>query len=109
METLPNRVKVANKIIEFKSGYRNKLDRVNNVIWLDTSHFKFTIYPNTTVDLTDMTGTFMNSHPKSNVIAYITTKSKVDTVLNGKFDFPREKFSFKNVGISSPLFYYDIK
>lgn len=109
MKTLPNMVKVANKNLQFKSGFRNKLDSTSYVRWLDTSHFTFNIYPNTTVDLTDMVGIFLNSHPRHNVVASVTTKNKVDTILNGRFEFPRDKFGLKNVGISSPLFYYDIK
>ena len=109
MATLPNKIKVANKIINFKSGFQKFIDSSQNVTWVDISHFKLEMKPNTTVDLTDMAGRFVNSYPLEEVRIIVSTNDKVDTLMNGRFYFNHDKFEYKNVGISSPLLYYDIK
>ena len=109
MVTLPNKIKVANRIINFKSGFKKFIDSSQNVTWIDISHFKLEMKPNTTVDLTDMAGRFVNSYPREDVRVIVSTNEKLDTLLNGRSNFYYNKFGFKNVGLSSPLLYYDIK
>jgi len=41
METLPNKVKVANRIVNFKSAYKKYIDSTQNVVWLDTNLFNW--------------------------------------------------------------------
>lgn len=109
LKTLPNKVTTANRLVKFKSGFRKFLDSTQNVIWIDVSHFKLEMRANTTVDLSDMAGKFINSSPRGDVIVTVTLKNKVDTLINGRRDFRHEKFEYKNAGFSSPLLHYDIK
>ena len=109
MRTLPNSVLVADKIVPFKAGFRQCFYQRRNVHWIDTVHFSFTVLPGSTADLTDMAGMFMNGHPREDVFVTITINDTVDTLINGLRDFRHEKFGLKNVGISLPVYYYDVK
>lgn len=111
MNTLPNRVKVAREIISFKpgSGYRQSFTERENVNWVDTIHFTFTVRPGTTADLTDMAGKFSNAHPKEEVFVTVTTGSKTDTLINGRDDFRYAKFGYKRSFFNDPVLYYDVK
>ena len=108
MQTLPNKVKVADKIVAFKSGFRQSFYEKQNVQWIDTSQFSFNLLPGTTIDLADMAGKFVNSHPTNRVLVTVTANNKADTLLNPAAFFRSEKFMFKNVGISVPVLYYDV-
>ena len=108
MATLPNKVKVANRVVKFKAGYRKFFEGAQNVTWIDTSHFKFEIKPNTTVDLTDMAGRFRNGAPMKNVHVTITFGDKVQTLLHGRYSRD-DKFIYEHVGLSSHIIYYDMK
>ncbi len=109
MTSLPNKVKLANRIVIFKSGYKKYIDGTQNVIWLDLEHFKFEIDPNTTVDLTDMAGKFLNSFPMGDVIVTVTTNNRIDTLLNGGSDFRYGLFGYKKIRFGSPILFFDIK
>lgn len=109
METLPNKIKVANKVVAFKSGFRKDFNNKQNVIWIDTTHFKFILYPNTTVDFTDIAGRFVNGYPRGNVSVIISTETKVDTLMNGREEFKQDKFQYKHLWVSLSLLYYDIQ
>ena len=65
MLTLPNKVTVANRLVNFKAGFRKYFYSSQNVVWVDTSHFKFYIAPQKTIDLTEMAGSFRNGSPTS--------------------------------------------
>lgn len=108
MRKLPNSVLVADKIVAFKAGFRQSFADRQYVHWIDTSHFSFTVLPGTTVDLTDLAGRFVNGHPRETVFVTITAGASVDTLINGRDDFRYKKFGYKNVGISLPVYYYDI-
>ena len=108
MRTLPNSVLVAGSIVNFRPGFRQHFYNRQTVHWIDTAHFSFTILPNTTVDLTDLAGRFSNAHPIENVRVTVRAVSYTDTLINGRLDFRRQQFQFKNVGISLPVYYYDI-
>ena len=64
IKSLPNQVTLANKIVKFKGGYKKYFDNIQNVIWIDTNHFKLEIEPNTTLNLEHMLGSFVNSFPE---------------------------------------------
>ena len=106
---LPNKVKVANQVVKFKSGVRDKFKTLENVKWIDTSHFKFAMAPQTSIDLTDMAGKFLNSHPTHDVRVIISTATKVDTILDGYRNYNSSKFEYTNFGLRNPALYYDIK
>src|SRR5579872_6446414 len=53
MKTLPNKVRFANQVVSFKGGYRKFLYNTLNVVWQDTSNFKFEMKPQSTADLSD--------------------------------------------------------
>ncbi len=108
MRTLPNSVLVANKIVSFKAGFRQSFADRQYVHWIDTAHFSFTVLPGNTADLTDLAGRFVNAHPREAVFVTITAGTSIDTLINGRDDFRYKKFGFKNVGISLPVYYYDI-
>lgn len=108
MATLPNKVRVANRTLNFKGNYKKYIDSTQNVTWMDTEHFKLEIKPNTTVDLSDMAGIFINSHPSEDVRVTVSTNNKVDTLLNGRNDFRYNQFHFKG-RLFSPVLYYDVK
>lgn len=109
MTTAPNVIRVSNTIIEFKSGFKKKMDNSQNVKWIDLSHFRLELQPHTTVDLSDMVGTFINAYPQGDVRVTVSVNNKVDTLMNGKSDFKQEKFLVKKVGLSTALLYHDIK
>ena len=111
MNTLPNRVKVANEIVQFKpgSGYRQFFSDYENVQWIDTVHFTFTVRPGTTADLTDMAGKFSNAHPEEDMFVTVTTGNKKDTLINGRDDFRYTKFAYKRSFFNDPVLYYDVK
>ena len=112
MKTLPNKVRITNRIVKFKSGYRRFfLDSTQNVKWLDTSHFTFEINPHSTADLSDMIGAFENSSPRNNVMLTITSNGKTDTLHNGNGwkGYRYELFSYKHIWFGRPVLYYDIK
>ena len=106
---LPNKVKVANRIVEFKNGVRGKFDSLQIVIWVDTSHFRFEMKPQTSLDFTDMAGEFLNSHPRRDVRVVVTTSTSSDTILNGYRNFRSENFQYTNFGLKNPTLYYDVK
>lgn len=108
LKTLPNKVRMTNRIINLKSGYKKYLDSTQTVTWIDKDHFKLQIQPGTTVDLSDMAGIFINSHPTGDARVIITTTGKTDTLLNGRLDYRHEKFNYAG-GFFSPKLYYDIK
>jgi hypothetical protein len=108
MRTLPNSVMVADKIVPFRAGFRQSFYIRQYVHWTDTSHFSYTVMPGTTVDLSDLAGRFVNGHPREDVFVTVTAGNIIDTLINGRQDFRNTKFGFTNVGISLPLYYYDI-
>jgi hypothetical protein len=113
MKTLPNKVRISNRVVQFKGGYRKYfLDSTQNVVWLDTSHFKFEINAHSTADLSDMIGAFQNSSPRNpNIRLTITSSNKTDTLLtgNGWEGFRRKLFAYKHIWFGRPVLYYDIK
>ena len=109
MKTLPNQIKVADSILEFKGDYKRPFRKVQNVKWIDTVHFRFELQPHTTADLTDMTAGFTNSYPHGDFRVTVTTANKVDTLLNGSKDFRYKLFQYKNKGLSPHILYYDVK
>jgi hypothetical protein len=109
LNTLPNKVRIAERVVNFKAGYKKYFEHTQNVKWIDTSHFMFEIKPNTTLDLTEMTGKFRNGGLNEHVRVIVSTEGKVDTLINGDVDDRRNKFQYDHVGLSTPLLYYDIK
>lgn len=108
LKTLPNKIRVANSIINVRSGYNRHFDSTQNVTWIDIDHFKLEIRPQTTVDVSDMVGLFINGSPRGDAIVIVSSNSKTDTLLNGINDFRREKFNYTS-GFLTPRLYYDIK
>jgi hypothetical protein len=108
MRTLPNSALVAGKIVTFKAGFRQSFADRQYVHWIDTAWFSFTVLPGTTIDFTDLAGRFVNAHPRETVFVTITAGTTIDTLNNGRDDFRYKKFGYKNVGISLPVYYYDI-
>jgi hypothetical protein len=109
MTTLPNKVTVANRVVNFKAGFRKHFDSSQNVVWIDTSHFKFYIAPQKTIDLTDMAGSFRNGYPSGAVRVIVSIDNKTDTLIIGGADYRHDKFIFEHVGLSFHILYYDIK
>ena len=112
MKTLPNKVRITNRIVSFKGVYRRFfLDSTQNIVWLDTSHFKFEVNPHSTADLSDMIGRFENGFPRNDVRLTITSNGKTDTLQegNGWKGFRYKLFGYKNILFGKPVLYYDIK
>jgi hypothetical protein len=109
LKTLPNQVTVADRIVNFKAGYRKYFGSLKNVEWITTGHFKFIIDPNTTADLTDMVGRFINSQPFQDALVTVSVNNKIDTLLNGRQDFRHDLFKYKSKIFGKPILYYDIK
>jgi len=109
MRTLPNQVKVAHKIVAFKWGFRQNFYEWENVQWVDTSHFSFTVMPGTSIDLADAAGRFMNSYPVERSFVTVTVNGTVDTLIDRNRNFLHQKFSYTHVGLSVPVLYYDVK
>jgi hypothetical protein len=108
LKTLPNKIRVANSIINVRSGYNRHFDSTQNVTWIDIDHFKLEIQPKTTVDVSDMAGRSINDSPRGDAVVIVSLNNKTDTLLNGINDFRREKFNYTG-GFLTPRLYYDIK
>ena len=109
MKTLPNKVRVANRVVSFKCGYRKHIDSLQNVYWVDVNHFQLAVAPKTTVDLTDMAGRFHNGSATENIMVTVTVGNRTDTILNGNYRQDRQKFDYKSMGFGTPVLYHDIK
>jgi hypothetical protein len=112
--TLPNQIKTANEAVSFKPGYTKRFDTYTNVAWVDTTHFRVMLPPNTTLDLNDLAGRFYNGGSTKDVLLVITTETRLDTLIKGRNEFLKEPHLFKAVGIFKPFFYknvlvYDVK
>lgn len=107
MKKLPNKIRMTNRIFNLKSGYKKYLDSTQNVEWIGVQHFLLKIKPQTTVDLSDMAGPFINSSPRGNAIVTVTWGGITDTLLNGRYNFKHEKFQYTGSFFSSKL-HYDI-
>jgi hypothetical protein len=106
--TLPNRVKTACKLVNFKSGYKKYFSETTYVTWFDSVHFQLKVSPNSTIDLSQIAGTFLNSSPTKDVRVIVSTGSKVDTLINGHSDFRHDLFKYKSKAFR-PILYYDVK
>jgi hypothetical protein len=109
MAILPNKVTVANRVVNFKAGFRKHFDSSQNVEWVDTSHFKFYIAPQKTIDLTDMAGSFRNGYPSGAVRVTVSLNNKTDTLVYGGADTRHHKFVYDHVGVAFHVLHYDIK
>ncbi len=109
LQFLPNKVKVANKVVAFKSGYRKHVDNWQNVDWIDTNHFKLNLSPNTTVDLTDMAGKVLNGSFRQEVLVTVTVANRTDTIVNASGQSYRGMFQYKSMGFGAPIIYHDIR
>ncbi|HLP38087.1 hypothetical protein [Lacibacter sp.] len=112
--TLPNQIKTAHEAVSFKAGYTKRFDSYTNVTWVDTAHFKVMLPPNTTLDLNDLAGMFYNGGSTKDILVVITTQSRLDTLLKGRYEFLKEPHLFKTVGTFKPFFYkpvlvYDVR
>lgn len=107
---LATSIKTANKIVEFKNGHRRFFSDTTNIVWVDSLHFKVFIRPQTTLDFEDIAGYFLNSHPISDIQAFVSSKQLTDTLMNGRADFRHDKFVYKQNGFipPRPLLYHDI-
>ncbi len=105
---LPNSVKTADRIIEFRGNYRKFFETTEYVDWVSPMHFQMKLNSNSTLDLSDMAGNFFNGYPKKNVRVVILSQNKSDTLINGRNDFRRDRFLYKS-RVSKPILYYDIK
>ena len=108
LKTLPNKIRVANRLVNLKSGYKKYLNSSEDVTWIDTEHFKLDIKPQTTVDLSDMIGAFINGSPRHEARVIVTSPGKIDTLIDGRQYPGMEKFNYIG-GFFSPKLYYDIK
>lgn len=110
-KTLPTTIKTANKIVEFKSGHRRFFSDTTQIAWVDSSHFKVFLQPQTTIDFEDIAGYFLNSRPFSDIQVLVSSRQVTDTLMNGIMDFRREKFLYKHYGFipGRPLLYFDIQ
>jgi hypothetical protein len=107
MPTLPNQIKVADRIVKFKGGYRQQFFNTKNVVWLDLNHFQLELSPNTTADLTDMTGYWMNARCICDAKVTVTAGGKTDILVDGRFfNVRHELFSY---GRKFSIIYYDVK
>lgn len=107
MKTLPNAVRVANRIINIKKAYAGQMDSSQLVHWVTTTHFQLTVKPQTTVDLSDMVGMFVNGRPRQDARLIVSVNEIKDTLYNGMFHFQREKFGYHG-SVFNPKLYYDI-
>ncbi len=107
MKTLPNKIRMANQIINLKKGYKRFLDSTQNVTWIDLFHFKVNVKPGTTVDLTDMACIFINGSPRCKVILTVSSGNKTDTILNTTH-FPYTRQLNYEGGFFKHILYYDI-
>ena len=108
-QTIPNQIKVSNKLVPFKSGYRKYFNNLQNVNWIDTHHFKLDLSPNTAADLTDMAGKVLNGFFRQKVLMTVTVANRTDTVLNGSDQSNWGLFQSKSRGFGTPVIFYDIK
>ena len=110
-KTLPANIQTANKIVDFKNGHRRFFTDTTNVLWIDSTHFKVLVRPQTTIDFEGIAGYFLSSQPGSDIQVFVTSDQMIDTLMNGRSDFRREKFKYKQNGFipPKPLLYYDIK
>ncbi len=107
MKTLPNQIRMTNRIINLKRGYKRFLDSTQNVTWIDINHFRLEIKPRTTVDLSDMAGIFINGSPRNKVMVIASSAQKTDTLLNGEYGFAFRKLNYKG-GFFTHILYHDI-
>lgn len=110
-KTLPPSIKTANRVVEFNNSHRRFFKDTTDIAWVDSSHFRVFIRPQTTVDFEDIAGYFLNSNPSSDIKVIVSSQELIDTLMNGEMDFRREKFTYKQSGFipPTPLLYYDIK
>lgn len=107
-KTLPNSVKTANTIVNFKGSYKRSFESIEYVNWISPLHFQMTLKPGSSIDLSDLAGEFYNGHPRKNVRVVILRQDRSDTLINGRRDFKRELFKFKG-RVSQPIIYYDVE
>ena len=110
-KTLPSTIRTANKVVDFKNGHRRFFNDTTNIVWVDSSHFRVFIRPQTTIDFEDIAGYFfLNSQPVSDIQVFVSLNQMTDTLMNGRMDFRREKFNYKQNGFipPKPLLFYDI-
>ncbi len=105
---LPNQVKTAPRLINFKSGYKRYFDERQKVTWIDINHFQVQIKSGSSIDLSDVAGRFVNSYPTQDVRVIVSTRSKIDTLLNRHRDYRDSLFGYKYKAFR-PILYYDIK
>lgn len=105
MKTLPNKIRMSNRIINLKKSYAGQLDSTQNVTWITPQHFQLTVYPKTTADFSDMVGVFINGNPRGDARMIVNFNGKKDTLLNGWYNFKREKFDYTGNLFSSKLSY----
>ncbi len=107
---LPTTINTANKIVEFKNGHRKYFTDTTNIVWVDSSHIKVFIKPQTTIDFEDIARYFLNSYQLSDISVLVSSKQFTDTLMNGRTDFRHDKFVYKRNGVipPRPLLYYDI-
>jgi len=110
-KTLPSSISTANMIVDFKNRHRRFFKDTTNILWIDSSHFKVFIRPQTTIDFENIAGYFLNSHPLSDIQIFVTSKNIIDTLMNGRTDFRQDKFKYKQNGFipPRPLLYHDIE
>ena len=109
LPTLPNKIKVANQVVPFKCVYRKHIDSLQNVVWIDTNHFKLELAPNTTVDLTDMVGKVVNGSFRQEVLVTVSVGNRIDTIIKGSGQSYGRKFEYKSMGFGTPIIFHDIK
>ena len=106
--TLPNRVTIARRLVNFKSGYKKYFSETAYVNWIAPGHFQYKLSPGSTIDLSEIAGAFLNSHPTTDVRVIVSTRSTIDTLLNGYRDFRQDLFQYKNKAFR-PILYYDVQ
>ncbi|MCO5241459.1 MAG: hypothetical protein M9904_15530 [Chitinophagaceae bacterium] len=107
MKTLPNQIRMTNRVINLERGYKRFLDSTQNVTWVDINHFRLEINPHTTVDLSDMAGIFINGTPRNKIMVIASSAHKTDTLLNGEPGFAFRKLNYKG-RFFTHILYHDI-
>ena len=108
-DVLPNRVHVANRVSQFKSGYRKWVYEHEYVKWEDAGHLTFVVKPKTTVYVNEVVGKFTNGSPHMKGTIVVLLNNKVDTLLDETGGFRHNRFAFKYKFPLINILHYDIR
>ncbi|MCX6319958.1 MAG: hypothetical protein NTW29_21950 [Bacteroidetes bacterium] len=106
---IPKRIRTANGIAVLKKDFITGFSHTSEIRRLDNLHYQVLIRPGSTINLSDITGAFMNGAPISNQRVVLISSKGTDTLMNGWGRRRNVKFHYIGGGLIVPgsVIYYD--